>query len=175
MTPEFHRPEPVDTIGDVARSVSVVADAAERAALATRFALAAINSLEGQFSISSDAGGIVARGRVIADVVQACVITGDPVTAKIDEPVALRFVNGDDPVAEEIELTIDALDTIPFDGAAIDLGEASAETMALALDPFPRSANADVTLRNAGVLQEGDLHPENALSGLKALLENKKA
>ena len=27
---------------------------------------------------------------------------------------------------------------MPFDGGAIDLGEAAAETMALALDPFPR-------------------------------------
>ncbi|MBN9990995.1 hypothetical protein JND45_16805, partial [Listeria monocytogenes] len=62
------------------------------------------------------------------------------------------------------------LDTMPYDGAAIDLGEAAAETMALALDPFPRGPNAAAALRAAGVISEEEAKPAGALAGLKGLL-----
>ena len=96
-------------------------------------------------------------------------MTGDPIDAMIDEPVALRFVAasaGED----EVELSDDALDTIEIDGAEIDLGEAAAETMALALDPFPRGPGAAAALRAAGVIGEDEAGPFGALAGLKAKL-----
>ena len=40
--------------------------------------------------------------------------------------------------------------------ALIDLGEAAAETLALALDPFPRSPDADAMLAEAGVIGEDE-------------------
>ena len=40
------------------------------------------------------------------------------------------------------------------DGAAIDLGGAIADTLALGLDPYPRSAGAEAALKEAGVLSE---------------------
>ena len=46
-----------------------------------------------------------------------------------------------------------------IEGGAIDLGEAAAETVALALDPFPRSARAAEVLRAAGVISEDDVVP----------------
>jgi uncharacterized metal-binding protein YceD (DUF177 family) len=125
--------------------------------------------------VRRDAAGIVARGAVRAEVVQSCVVTDDALPVSIDEPVALRFVAGDEPEGDEIELDEDALDTMGFDGAAIDLGEAAAETMALALDPFPRGPNAAAALREAGVISEEEAKPLGALAGLKAQLEKRQS
>ena len=170
-TAEFSRLERIDTIGEGERTVSVTADATECAALAVRFGLLSVERLSASFRVKRDAAGIVARGMVSAAVVQACSVTGDPLPVTIAEEVALRFVTEREAAAEEeIELDLDALDTMPYDGAAIDLGEAAAETMALALDPFPRGPNAAAALRAAGVISEDEAKPAGALAGLKGLL-----
>ena len=173
--PEFSRPERIDTIGEGEREIAVTASKSERAALAERFGLKAIERLEGVFRVRRDAAGIVARGNVLASVVQSCVVTDEALPVTVDEPVALRFVAEDKPDADEVELDENALDTMGFDGAAIDLGEAAAETMALALDPFPRGPNAAAVLREAGVISEEEAKPVGALAGLKAQLEKRQS
>jgi len=170
---EFARPQRVDTIGDDARTIEVDADAQERAALAKRFDLIGIERLTGKFTIRRDAAGIVAEGRVEAAVTQACSITGDPLPVTVDEPVALRFVAEEDSGQDEVELGDSDIDVIPYDGGTIDLGEVAAETMALALDPFPRGPNAEVLLKEAGVLSEEQAGPFGVLAGLKDMLEKK--
>jgi uncharacterized metal-binding protein YceD (DUF177 family) len=170
---EFARPQRVDTIGDDARTIEIDADAQERAALAKRFDLIGIEKLTGKFTIRRDAAGIVAEGRVAAAVTQACSITGDPLPATVDEPVALRFVAEEDAGQDEVELGDSDIDVIPYDGGTIDLGEVAAETMALALDPFPRGPNAEVVLKEAGVLSEEQAGPFGALAGLKDRLGKK--
>ena len=173
MSVEFARPQRVDTIGDDARTIEIDADAQERAALAKRFDLIGIEKLTGKFTIRRDAAGIVAEGRVAAAVTQACSITGDPLPATVDEPVALRFVAEEDAGQDEVELGDSDIDVIPYDGGTIDLGEVAAETMALALDPFPRGPNAEVVLKEAGVLSEEQAGPFGALAGLKEKLAKK--
>lgn len=167
MTPEFSRPERVDTIGEGERAVAIVADAEERAALARRFALVGVARLEASFAVRRDGGAVLATGRVTAAVTQACSITGEPIEARVDEPVSLRFVDQGSAEEDEVELSADAVDTLPIENGAVDLGEAAAETMALALDPFPRAPGADAALAEAGVLGEGQAGPFGALAGLK--------
>ena len=167
MSAEFARPQRVDTIGDEPRTVEIEADAQERAALARRFDLIGIERLAGTFTIRRDAAGIVAEGRVAAAVTQACSVTGDPLPATIDEPVALRFVPEVDAGQDEVELGDGDIDVIPYDGGLIDLGEVAAETLALALDPFPRGPNAEAALKEAGVLSEEQAGPFSALAALK--------
>jgi uncharacterized metal-binding protein YceD (DUF177 family) len=166
MAPEFSRPERLDMIGAGARSVTVEADADERRRLAGRFGLVSVERLAARFEVRREAVGIAVEGRVEAAVVQACSVTGDPLPATVDEPVRLLFV---EPSAggEEIELSDDAIDTVEIESGAIDLGEAAAETMALALDPFPRSPAAEAALKEAGVLSEGESGPFAALKALK--------
>ena len=53
------------------------------------------------------------------------------------------------------------------DGAEIDLGTAIADTLALSLDPYPRSAAADAALKEAGVLTEAEASPFAVLAKLK--------
>ena len=171
MSIEFARPQRVDTIGDDARTIEIDADAQERAALAKRFDLIGIEKLTGKFTIRRDAAGIVAEGRVAAAVTQACSITGDPLPATVDEPVALRFVAEEDAGQDEVELGDSDIDVIPYDGGTIDLGEVAAETMALALDPFPRGPNAEVVLKEAGVLSEEQAGPFGVLAALRDRLD----
>lgn len=173
MTPEWSRPERLDAIGSAERHVAITADEAERAALARRFALLGVERLEAAIAVRQEAHGIVARGRVRGRVVQACVATGEPVTAEIDEPIDLLFVEAPQGDEAEVELSAGALDTVEIEGGAIDLGEAAAETLALALDPFPRSPEAAAALRKAGVLGEDEAGPTGALAGLKALLDGR--
>jgi len=170
--PEFSRTERIDTIGEGERTIAITANDAERTALAKRFDLISVDRLEAKFAVRRDAAGIVARGTVSAAVVQACSVTDDPLPVTVEEPIALRFVDHE-PDSEEIELDPDALDTMVFDGAAVDLGEAAAETMALSLDPFPRGPNAAAALKAAGVISEEEAKPAGALAGLKAALEKR--
>ncbi|MEG8041070.1 DUF177 domain-containing protein [Sphingomonas sp. LR60] len=175
MTTEFSRIERLDTIGGEDRQVTIAADDAERLALARRFGLIALERLTGTFAIRREGGAVFARGHVSAAVVQSCTVTGTPLPASVEEDVELRFVEpaGDVGGDDEVELSGDALDTIEIEGGGVDLGEAAAETMALALDPFPRSPDAEDVLKQAGVISEEEAGAFGALAGLKAKLEGK--
>ena len=166
MTPEFSRPERLDAIGTEPRAIRIIADATEREALARRFDLIAVRKLEAAFTVTRQGDGVLVTGRVTATVTQACAVSGEPLKAAIDEAVALRFVQE---VAreEEIELDGDAIDTLPIEGDAIDLGEAAAETLALGIDPFLRAPGASEALADAGAAERAKTGP---FAGLKGLL-----
>lgn len=170
MTPEWSRLERVDGIGERARAVSIGADADERIGLARRFGLLGIERLDAVWTLRREEGAILATGHVTAAVTQACSASGVPVPATIGEVATLRFVDNAAAVDEELELSPDALDTLPIENGAIDLGEAAAETLALALDPFPRAPDADAVLAQAGVLNEGAAGPFRGLADLKRKL-----
>ena len=173
IAPEFSRVERIDTFGAGERTVEIEANETERGKLTERFGLVSLGLLTASFRVRMEAAGIVARGTVDASVVQACSVTDEPIPVEISEEVALRFIEEDAVNEEEIELSEDALDTMFYTGSAIDLGEAAAETVALALDPFPRSPNAEAALKAAGVIGEDEVKPLGALAGLKGLLEKK--
>jgi hypothetical protein len=52
-------------------------------------------------------------------------------------------------------------------GGRIEIGSATADTLALALNPFPRGPNADAALQAAGILSEEQAGPFAALAKLK--------
>jgi uncharacterized metal-binding protein YceD (DUF177 family) len=155
--PEFARPFRLDAIGGETRAVHIEADEAERAALAVRFGLVSIDRLEANATIRRESERVWAEGRIKAQAVQSCVATGDPISARVDEPFSLRFdPEGGAAAEEELELEESDLDLLVYEGGAVDLGEAVAQGFALALDPFPRVAEADARLRAAGVAREED-------------------
>ena len=86
-----------------------------------------------------------------------------PGTVKVASKFALSGAQPD----EEIELGEDEMDVVFHDGAMIDLGAALTDTLALALDPYPRSPNAEAALKAAGVLSEEQAGPFAALTKLK--------
>jgi len=171
MNPEFHRPVRIDQIGEGELRQHIEAQADERRRLMGRFNLLELDVLEADYTLRRDAGGIVATGRLTAKVAQPCVASGEPVPESVDEAFTLRFLPEGSVEGSDVELDDDAMDTIFYTGASIDLGEAAAETLALALDPYPRSPHAEEALRAAGVLKEEEAGPMSALSGLKDLLK----
>jgi uncharacterized metal-binding protein YceD (DUF177 family) len=164
---EFSRPQRLDTIGAGDNNVQIEAEPGERTRLAERFGLKAIDNLKANYAIRRDAQGIIATGHLSAKIVQACVITDDPVPARIEEDFAIRFVpetEGEDS-DDETELSEDECDIVFYSGGAIDLGEAAAESLALALDPYPRSPRAEAALRDAGVISEEEAKRQAEESG----------
>ncbi len=169
--PEFSRLIRVETIGEDQTPLSLVAGDAEREALARRFGLIAIHRLEAEMRLSQSAGEIAASGKVVAKIVQACVATAEPIEQAIEAPFDLRFRPHPDPSDEEIELSETELDVIFHDGGTIDVGEAVAETLALAIDPYPRIEGAEAVLKAAGVKSEEEAGPFGALAGLRDKLK----
>jgi len=168
MSDRFAHQLRLDQVRDGER-LDLVADDAERAAVAKRLDLASIGRLEAHVCLERTGDVVRAKGRLLASLDQSCVVTGEPVAAHIDEPFAILFVpepesGGPD---DEIELGEADCDTVFHDGAAIDLGGALADTLALSLDPYPRSAGADAALKEAGVLSEEQASPFAVLAGLK--------
>lgn len=173
--PEFSRTVRIDTLGAAPRMLSIGADQGEREALARRFDLLAIDHLSAEAEITRHGEAVRASGTLRGEVTQACVATGEPVPASIEEAFQIEFrppPAGGSP-DEEIELSEGELDVVFYDGAAVDLGDAVAESLSLALDPYPRSPEAEAALRDAGVKSEEEAKPAGALAGLKDLLGRK--
>jgi uncharacterized metal-binding protein YceD (DUF177 family) len=174
MIPEFSRRVPLATIGTTPHALEVEASEEERNALAQRFGLLALHSLRARASFRVDGSDeVTAEGRLQAKVAQSCVVTGEPCEAEIDEPFEIRFLP-EPTVAggeEEIELGDEELDTIFHDGVAIDIGDAVAETLFLALDPYPRAPGAEAVLREAGVVGEAEAGPFGGLAALRDKLK----
>ena len=138
--PELCRKLAVDRVGAGGLAVEVRADAAECTALAARMAIPAVLDLFCRFDLTAIPGAVVlAKGHLRARVVRVCVVTLEEFETLTEERFRLRFVpagresDDDDPESD---------DEIAYGGAVIDLGEAAAEQLALALEPYPRMPGA---------------------------------
>ena len=108
-------------------------------------AIPAVLSLRCTFRLTLESGGVVlAEGALEARLVRDCVVSLEPFETAVAERFRLRFVPAEllAEADEDALLDPDADDEIPYDGAAIDLGEAAAEQLALAMDPYPRRPGA---------------------------------
>lgn len=168
MSDRFAHALRLDRIRDGER-IDLVADDAERAAVAKRLRLQQIDRFDAHAALTREGAAVRARGRLLATVEQSCVITGEPLHARLDEPFDIVFAPAPDDASpdEELELSPEDCDMVFYDGGAIDLGSAIADTLALALDPYPRSARADAELKDAGVMTEAEASPFAVLAKLK--------
>jgi uncharacterized metal-binding protein YceD (DUF177 family) len=144
--PEFSRPMAVDHLGEAAVLKEITATAEERAALACRFDLLALDRLDANLSIERLPGKGVIRvgGRFEADVTQACVVSLEPVPTHISQDFTqLYALAPETPVAREHVIDAEADDPPEALGpGGLDLGEAVVQQFALALDPYPRAPEA---------------------------------
>ena len=170
LSDEFARKVVIEPWPEGGIAVALVARPDERAALARRFGLLELAALEARGRLERDAasGEIRLRGELEAALTQECVVTLEPVPARLCEPVERRWrrvagkareaparpqvwTPGQDPERDDDE------EVEPVYGRMIDLGAAFAEELALALDPYPRAPDAPA--RGAEALAEGDLGP----------------
>lgn len=140
-SPEFSRIVNIEGLepgAEIRRSIE--ANENERAALAERLGLIRLDSLSAEVALRCRAGGtgVTASGKFGADVVQSCVVSLEPVPDHIEDSFEEVFApEGYEPTEDEEE---DPPET--FDGDEIDLGELTAQLLALALNPYPRAAGA---------------------------------
>ncbi len=168
MSTEFSKPVKAGHIHGAAQSFTLMADEDARAALARRFGLPAIAALSGQFTLRHERGGVIgAHLSMQARVTQLCAVSNEAFEAEITETAELRFVPAEsftEAGTEAGEFAPDSLegpDEIPYENEVIDLGEALAEQLALALDPYPRKPGAELP----GEATDGGSSPFAALKG----------
>jgi uncharacterized metal-binding protein YceD (DUF177 family) len=174
---EFSRLYRLDGLSGEPLRVEIEAGPDELEALARRFGLVAVGSLAAQAELRRCGDSVTAVGRLRAEVTQSCVASDEPVEAEVAEDFRVDFrpmTAGERP-DEEIEIGEGELDVTFYEGGAIDLGEAVAQTLLLGLDPYPRSPAAEAALSRAGVKSEEQARLESspfaALAALKAKLE----
>ena len=170
--PEFSRLIKLKAIPKDA--VELEASAQERAALAHRFGIVGIEKLVSTVDLEPRGQDVIASGEFTAEIIQSCAISGEDFTHTISEPVAFRFVPAGVEAEEddlEIELDAEELDEIDCTGGAFDLGEAVAQSLGLAIDPYAEGPNADAARKAAGIAS--DEAPSGPLAeALAALKKN---
>ena len=167
MSDRFAHQLRLDQLRDGQR-LDLVAEETERTAIAKRLGLPSLERLEAHVCLVRTDDVVRADGRLLAVLEQSCVVTGDPVAAHVDEAFTLLFTP--EPTGapeEEVELGPSDCDVVFYNGAVIDLGAAIADTLAVSLDPYPRSAGADAALKEAGVLSEEQASPFAVLAKLR--------
>jgi uncharacterized metal-binding protein YceD (DUF177 family) len=165
--PEF--PRSFDVRQAEGKAVKLVANEAERVALSRRFGLVSISRLEADILLERDGTAVNAKGKLLADIVQSCAVSGDDLPVTVAEDLSFRFVpeTPDHRPDEEIELGQDDLDEIEYSGTHFDLGEAVAQSLALAIDPFAVGPGAEEARKRAGIVGEEASGPFAALAALK--------
>ncbi len=162
--PELHRPVSLERIGG-GLEVTVEAAPEELAALAVRLGVPAVHALVCRFRLRPGTGGaVLAEGRLEARLERECVVTLEPFEAVQAEVFSLRFLPEEALAdASSADEDPDAPDDVPYTGTILDLGEAAAEQLALALDPYPRSPGATLP----GDAEESAPSPFAALAALR--------
>lgn len=167
---EFSRIIKLDRLS--AEPVVLTATSEERAALAQRFDLPAIKALSAAIALAPDGSAVTAQGRLVAQIEQNCAVSGEAFASSIDEAITLRFVPAGTPRSAEgeeegLELETGELDEIEYDGASFDLGEAVAQSLALAINPYATGPEADRIRKQAGIIDEDA--PKGPFAALAAL------
>lgn len=144
----------------------------ERAALASRFALIAIDSLHASLTLRPDTPATIAHGTMTAKLRRPCAVSGEEFTEEISVPIELRFVPDADYVGgegeQEIELDAEDCDDIPYSGEHFDVGEAVAQSLGLAIDPYAAGPQAERVRREMGLDAPAADSPFAALAALQS-------
>jgi len=120
-------------------------------------------------------------GQLGATVVQPCVVTGQPVTTRIEEPVIRRYTAHlpDIPAEPGAELEMPEDDTLEPLPDTLDLGAVMQEALALALPLYPRAEGVDPVELSAAPpgtapMSDEDARPFAALKGLRDKLRDEE-
>lgn len=117
------------------------------------------------------------RADLGATVVQDCVVTLDPVTTRIDEPITRSYVAEIAEIeASEVEMPED--DTVEALPETLDLAQVMIEALTLALPLYPRADGADLshavfTEPGLAPMTDDDAKPFAGLGALRESLEKK--
>jgi uncharacterized metal-binding protein YceD (DUF177 family) len=170
LTRIFH----VDELRD-GEERSIEIGGAEREAVAALLGLAALDRLGFVFRVHRRGRGRLAlQGTLAAVVTQTCVVSLDPVESALDVPLQVEFW----PISmiEDLTASVDeaaspgTLDwPEPIVDGKIDLGPVVYETLATALDPYPRREGVSFARSEAGGSGDDVEAAETPFAALKRL------
>src|SRR3982750_4069444 len=144
---EIERIVDVDRMGPGGRALEIAVSDSERAALIRRFGFLGLPAFSARVTVDRRPGGqVVVEGRLRGRIVQACILTLDPVPQDLDETFRLVFKEGlaeeRDPESGEQLVNAQADAPEPLPGNLLDVGEIVAEQLSLAAEPYPRKQGA---------------------------------
>jgi uncharacterized metal-binding protein YceD (DUF177 family) len=139
-----------DSVLGAGRDVSLDISEDERTELAARLGVTSVESLRVNLHAVRFRGGFRVTGRLEADLTQPSVISLEPIPQHVEEPVDRVFLPGGErdyagPANAEVFVDLEGED-LPdhFEGGEADLSELIIETLALAVDPYPRAEGEKV-------------------------------
>lgn len=164
----------LDSMPTAGRDLALTVDKDERDHIAQDLDILSLDRLQVKLHAVRFRGGIRVTGRLDAIVVQQSVISFEPVTQDIGEPIDRIFLPGVEKAYAgeanaEIFVDLDG-DDIPdhFDGNEADLTDLIIETLSLAIDPYPRAPGEQL-----GTAGSDELEDEvNPFAGLKKLKQD---
>ncbi len=139
-----------------------VASDKELKSLATRFKFLDVLALSAELTISKsarDCWDVV--GQLKGDVVQTCSSTGVPLRETVDFLIEERYVRT---VGHQEEVEVHMGVAEPLENEAINIGELLAQSLAIAVTPWPRAPEAPETYTSGEEMSE---HPFAGLAALK--------
>jgi uncharacterized metal-binding protein YceD (DUF177 family) len=137
---EFSRPVATTRLGADAMVYELAAHAAERTALARRFDLVSLDHFAATVRLTRQGRDICLAAELTAEVVQLCGVSLEPFASRVTDRSTLLYRRQAPPgdlVAEDEAYELLTDDTI-------DIGEAVAQQLSLALPPFPRAPGAAI-------------------------------
>lgn len=172
--PEFARVIELGRLRDAqAFAFDISPNPAEAAALARLMGAQAVPKLRfaGRM-VALPKGGWQLDGALGTTVIQTCVVTLDPVTTRIDQPVRRLYVPRAPTRGTEVIVAVDDADEIEPLGDRVDLGLVAIEALALALPPYPRKPGAALATAGCAGDEPGTVKPFAALAALRDKLGN---
>ena len=166
----------LDSMPNTGRDLALTVDKPERDHIADDLEIVSLDRLQVKLHAVRFRGGIRVTGRLEAIVIQQSVITFEPVTQEIGEPIDRIFLPGAEKAYSgqaDAEVFVDLEgDDIPdhFDGNEADLTDLIIETLSLAIDPYPRAPGEALGELGSDGLEE-ELNPFASLKKLKQDLD----
>ena len=173
----IHRPLRIDDLNEDEDGL-IEATEAERSAIAAMLDLAGLARLTLTYRLRSLGNRRIGlTGRLEASVTQTCVVSLEPVPATLDVPVELEFWSLPLLQKREASMVDPTSHTMlewpePIVDGRIDLGPVLYESLATALDPYPRAPDATFTWAEDGGAASDEVAPSG--SGPFAALQRLK-
>ncbi len=165
-TPEFSRLFELERARRKPISETLTATDTEREMLAKRFDIVQVNALQAEVIFEEEAPHwFRLHGTLVADIVQRCIRTLDPLPEHIDETIELRIT--DDPEFKRIE--VDDEDGVELSSGddyeytsdeKVDVGELLTQLLSTAMEPYPRKSDDELpAIQGVEVVWNSDDQP----------------
>jgi uncharacterized metal-binding protein YceD (DUF177 family) len=164
----------LDSMPTAGRDVDITVEREGREAIAAQLEVTAVDRLQVKLHAVRFRGGIRVTGQLKALVVQPSVVSLEPVIEDLLEPIDRIFLPGGEKSyasQADAEVFVDLEgDDLPdhFEGNEADLSDLIVETLALAIDPYPRLEGESI-----GLAGDEDEEDDSPFAGLKVLKVDK--